>query len=54
MHFNVELAKFLTSFKEIHEDYLSGYIAIFEFIRNLKRMTSDFIPSLVALYTLCR
>jgi len=49
-----DVRNFLRPFKGIHKDYLSGYIAIYEFNRNLKRLSSDFIASLVTLHTFCR
>ncbi|MDZ4877403.1 MAG: hypothetical protein CLLPBCKN_006838 [Chroococcidiopsis cubana SAG 39.79] len=49
-----DVRKFLRPFKEIHKDYLSSYIAIFEFKRNLKCIHSVFIVSLVILHTFCK
>ena len=46
-----DVRNFLRPFKGIHKDYLSGYIAIFEFKRNLKRIHPAFIASLVSLHT---
>lgn len=49
-----DVRNFLRPFKGVHKDYLSGYIAIFEFNRNLKRLNAAFIASLVTLHTSCR
>ncbi len=48
-----DVRNFLRPFKGIHKDYLSSYIAIFEFKRNLKRIHPVFIASLVTLHTSC-
>jgi transposase len=42
---------FLGPFKGINKRFLSGYIAIAEFRRNLKCISPDFIASLVRLHT---
>lgn len=39
---------FLRSFRGVHKKHLSGYVAVLEFAINLKRVTPDFISSLVA------
>ncbi|NJP08823.1 MAG: IS1595 family transposase [Leptolyngbyaceae cyanobacterium RU_5_1] len=49
-----DVRNFLRPFKGVHKDYLSGYVAIFEFNRNLKRLNSAFIASLVNLHTFRR
>jgi len=41
----------LRPFKGVHKDYLSGYVAIAEFRRNLKRISPEFIARIVALHT---
>jgi transposase-like protein len=46
------LRNFLRPFRGVHKAYLSGYVAIHEFRVNLKRISPDFIASLVALHTL--
>jgi len=46
-----DVRNFLRSFKGVHKDYLSSYIAVFEFNRNLKRINSALIASLVNLHT---
>jgi transposase-like protein len=46
-----DVRNFLRPFKGIHKDYLSGYIAIFEFKRNLKRIGPAFIAALVGSHT---
>lgn len=46
-----DVRNFLRPFKGIHKDYLSGYIAIFEFKRNLKRIGPAFIAALVSSHT---
>jgi transposase len=46
-----DVRNFLRSFKGVHKDYLSSYIAGFEFNRNLKRINSALIASLVNLHT---
>ena len=42
---------FLRAFKGVHKRFLSGYIAMAEFRYNLKRISPDFIASLVTLHT---
>lgn len=42
---------FLRPFRGVHKDYLSGYVAIFEFSVNLKRISTAFIAALVSLHT---
>lgn len=39
-------------FRGVHKDYLAGYVAIYEFRVNLKRISPDFIANLVARYSL--
>jgi len=39
---------FLRSFRGVHKKYLGGYVAMCEFAINLKRVTPDFVCSLVA------
>jgi transposase-like protein len=46
-----DVRNFLRPFKGIYKDYLSGYLAIFEFKRNLKHIRPAFIASLVSLHT---
>jgi len=46
-----DLRNFLRPFKGVHKKYLGGYIAIAEFRRNLKRISPDFISSLVAFHS---
>ena len=46
-----DVRNFIRPFKGVHKKNLSGYIAICEFRRNLKRISPDFISSLVALHT---
>jgi transposase len=45
-----DLRNYLRPFKGVHKDYLSGYVAMAEFRRNLKRISPDFIASLVSLH----
>lgn len=47
----IDVRNLLRQFKEVHKDYPSSYIAIFEFKRNLKRIYLIFIASLVSLHT---
>jgi hypothetical protein len=35
----------------MHKDYLTGYVAMAEFRRNLKRISPEFIAALVALHS---
>jgi len=46
-----EVRNFLRPFKGVHKRYLSGYVAVCEFRRNLKRISPDFIASIVNLHT---
>lgn len=46
-----DVRNFLRSFKGVHKHYLSGYVAICEFRRNLKRISPDFISSIVKSHT---
>ena len=46
-----DVRNFLRPFKGVHKDYLSGYIAMTEFRRNLKRITPNFISSIVNVHT---
>jgi len=46
-----EVRNFLRPFKGVHKGYLSGYIAIAEFRRNLKRISPAFISSIVKVHT---
>jgi len=46
-----DVRTFLRPFKGINKRFLSGYIAIAEFRRNLKRISPSFIASLVHLHT---
>lgn len=46
-----DVRNFLRPFKGVHKDYLSGYVALCEFKRNLKRITPDFIAAIVKLHT---
>jgi transposase-like protein len=46
-----DVRNFLRPFKGVHKDRLSGYIAIFEFKRSLKRISPAFIASLVSPHT---
>ena len=39
---------FLRSFRGVHKKYLAGYVAMCEFAINLKRVSPDFVSSLVA------
>jgi len=41
------LRNFLRSFRGVHKKYLALYVAVFEWIHNLKRVTSDFLRSLM-------
>ena len=43
-----DVRNFLRPFKGVHKDWLSGYVAIAEFKRNLKAINPSFISSLVA------
>lgn len=46
-----DVRTFLRPFKGVHKKYLAGYVAIAEFKRNRKRISPDFIASLVAFHT---
>lgn len=46
-----DVRTFLRTFKGVHKRFLSGYIAVAEFRRNLKRISPAFIASLVILHT---
>ncbi|MBF2021342.1 MAG: transposase [Hydrococcus sp. C42_A2020_068] len=46
-----DMRNFLSSFKGVHQERLSGYVAIFEFKGNLKRICPAFIASLVTPHT---
>lgn len=46
-----DVRNFLRPFKGVHKKYLAGYVAIAEFKRNLKRISPDFIASLVAFHS---
>ena len=46
-----DVRNFLRPFKGVHKKYLSGYIAICEFRRNVKRISPEFISSLVAFHS---
>lgn len=49
-----DVRNFLRPFKGVHKKYLSGYVAMCEFKRNLKRISPAFISSLVTLHTFPR
>jgi transposase len=42
------LRNFLRPFRGVHKKYLAQYVAVFEWAHNLKRVTSDFLRSLMA------
>jgi len=46
-----DVRNFLRPFKGVHKKFLSGYIAICEFRRNVKRISPEFISSLVAFHS---
>lgn len=46
-----DVRNYLRPFKGVHKFYLSGYIAMAEFRRNLKRVSPDFIASIVKMHT---
>jgi transposase-like protein len=46
-----DVRNFLRPFKGVHKRYLSGYIAMTEFRRNLKRISPLFISSIVKMHT---
>lgn len=43
-----DVRNFLRPFKGVSKDFLSGYVAMTEFRRNLKRISPEFVASLVA------
>jgi transposase-like protein len=43
---------YLRPFKGVHKAYLSGYVAMAEFRRNLKRISPTFIAALVILHSI--
>lgn len=45
------LRTFLRPLRGVHKRYLSGYVAIHEFVVNLKRVSVAFIAALVTLHT---
>ena len=47
-----DVRNFLRSFKGVNKRFLSGYVAMAEFRRNLKRISPDFIAALVASHTI--
>jgi transposase len=46
-----DVRNYLRPFKGVHKDYLSSYVAMAEFRRNLKRISPSFIAALVALHS---
>lgn len=46
-----DVRNYLRPFKGVHKDYLSGYVTMAEFRRNLKRISPEFIALLVTLHT---
>ncbi len=46
-----DVRNFLRPFKGVHKRYLSGYVALTEFRRNLKRISPAFIASIVKVHT---
>jgi transposase len=46
-----DVRNFLRPFKGVHKRFLSGYVAMAEFRRNLKRISPDFIATLVTSHT---
>jgi transposase-like protein len=46
-----DVRNYLRPFKGIHKDYLSGYVTMAEFRKNLKRISPIFIAALVALHS---
>ncbi len=46
-----DVRTFLRAFKGVNKRFFSGYIAMAEFRRNLKRVSPDFIATLVTLHT---
>jgi len=49
-----DVRNFLRPFKGVHKKYLAGYVAMAEFRRNLKRITPNFIASIVKVHTFSR
>ena len=47
-----DVRTFLRRFKGVHKRFLSGYIAMTEFHRNLKRISPGFIVALVTKHTI--
>ena len=45
-----DVRNFLRPFKGVSKDFLSGYVAMTEFRRNLKRISPEFIASLVIMH----
>ena len=46
-----DVRNFLRCFKGVHKDYLSGYVAMAEFRRNLKRISPAFIAAIASLHS---
>ena len=46
-----DVRNYLRPFKGVHKDYLSGYVAMAEFRRNLKSISPEFIATIVTLHT---
>jgi len=46
-----DVRNFLRPFKGIHKKYLSGYVALCEFRRNIKRISPTFIAELVTFHS---
>ena len=46
-----DVRNYLRPFKGVHKDYLSNYVAMAEFRRNLKRISPSFIAALAALHS---
>jgi hypothetical protein len=42
-----ELRNFLRPFRGVHKKYLATYVAMFEWAHNLKRVTTDFLRTLM-------
>lgn len=49
-----DVRNFLRPFKGVHKGYLSGYVAMIEFRRNLKQVSPAFISSIVKVHTFNR
>ncbi len=47
VHCNTGLRNFLRPFRGVHKKYLAAYVAMFEWAHNLKRVTIDFLRTLV-------